>query len=77
MHKENPWWLQVDVIEVRGNVIGEIEIRTRTSKLRKREFKLDGKPTSEGQRHWVHPIKNGSMLKHGIAVIELRTVSIL
>ena len=26
-------------------------------KLRKREIKLGGKPTTEGQKRWIHPVK--------------------
>ena len=44
------------VIEVTGNVFGEV--MTRTSNLRKRELKLvGGKLTTEGQRHSFHPVK--------------------
>jgi hypothetical protein len=45
------------VIEVKVNVFKEV--MTRTSKLRKCEFKFGGKPTTEGQGHWirVHPVK--------------------
>ena len=39
------------VIEVTANVIREV--MTRTSKLRKRELKFGGKPTTEGQRQWM------------------------
>ena len=42
-------------IEVRVNVIGEL-VMTKTSELRKRELKLGEQPTSEGQRHWSHPV---------------------
>jgi hypothetical protein len=43
------------VTEVSVDVIKEV--KTRTSKLRKYEHKLGGKPTlsSEGQRHWMDP----------------------
>jgi hypothetical protein len=44
------------VIEVRGNIFEEL-IMIRTSKLRKIELKLGGKPTTEGHRHWIHPVK--------------------
>ena len=54
------------VIEVKVNVIGEV--MTRTSKLIMRTLILGGKLTTEGQRN---------MLKHGIAVIAQRTVSVL
>ena len=43
------------VIEVNGNVFGEI--KARTSNLRKRELKLGGKLTIEGQGHWFHSVK--------------------
>ena len=43
------------VIEVTANVIREVTVTvmTRTSKLRKRELKFGGKPTTEGQRQWM------------------------
>ena len=44
------------VIEVKKNIIGEIFART--SKLRKLEIKLDGKPTTaQGQNHGIDPVK--------------------
>ena len=43
------------VVEVIDNVIGEVTART--SNLRKKELKLGGKPTIEGQEHWFHPVK--------------------
>ena len=43
------------VIEVRANIFREAI--TRTSNLRKRGFKLGEKPTSEGQKHWIDPVK--------------------
>ena len=43
------------VIEVIGNVFGEV--MARTSNLRKREHKLGGKLTTQGQGHWFHPVK--------------------
>ena len=65
------------VIEVTVNVIGEV--MSRTSNIRKREHKLRG-----NLRLKVKSIvciqdmtTNRKMLKHGIAVIELRTISVL
>ena len=44
------------IIEVKINIIEEF--MTRMSKLRKQELKLvGGKPTPEGQRHWIDPVK--------------------
>ena len=43
------------VIEVTENVFGEL--MTRMSNLRKRELKLGGKLTTEGEGHWFHPVK--------------------
>ena len=43
------------VIEVIGNVFGEV--MARTSNLRKRELKLGGKLTIEGQGYWFHSVK--------------------
>ena len=46
------------VIEVTDSVIGEITARfARTSNLRKRDLKLGGKLTTQGQGHWFHPAK--------------------
>ena len=42
------------VIEVKVNIVKQV--MTRMSKL-KREPKLGGKPTDEGQRHWIDPVK--------------------
>ena len=39
-------------MEVKINVVREL--MTRTPKIRKQELKLDGKPTTEGQGHWIH-----------------------
>ena len=44
------------IIEVKVNIIEEF--MTRMSKLRKQELKLvGGKPTPEGQRHWIDLVK--------------------
>ena len=43
------------VIEVTDDVFREIT--TRMSNLRKKEIKLGGKLTTEGQGHWFHPEK--------------------
>jgi hypothetical protein len=43
------------VIEVIVNVVGEV--MARTSKLRKGVLKLGGKPTTDGQGHWIYPVK--------------------
>ena len=43
------------VIEVTANVMGELS--TRTSKLRKRELELGERLTTDGQGHWIHPVK--------------------
>ena len=43
------------VIEVIGNVFGEA--MARMSNLRKRDLKLGGKLTTQGQELWFHPVK--------------------
>ena len=45
------------VIKVKVNIFRKV--MTRKSKLRKleRELKLGGKPTTEGQQQWNHPVK--------------------
>ena len=43
------------VVEVIGNVFGEV--KAKTSNIRKRELKLGGKLTTQGQGHWFHPEK--------------------
>ena len=44
------------VIEVKENITRDLI--TRTSKLRKLEIKLDGKPTTaQGQNHGIDPVK--------------------
>ena len=43
------------VMEVIGNVFGEA--MARMSNLRKRDLKLGGKLTTQGQGLWFHPVK--------------------
>ena len=43
-------------IKVKVNVIREIMTRT-SSKLRKSELKSNGKPTTESQMYWIHPVR--------------------
>ena len=40
-----------------GNVVGEVSGKIRTSKLGKWKVKLGVKPTTEGLRLWIHPVK--------------------
>ena len=47
------------VIEVKVNVIREV--MTGTSKFRiMSSYILGGKPTTEGQKDWIHPLKTKS-----------------
>ena len=42
--------------EVKANIFRKM-ITTRTSKLRKSGPRLGEKPTTEGQKHWIDPVK--------------------
>ena len=51
MYEENPWWLHINGhrSEDQRNWRGHDYV-----KIKKMRGQLDGKRTTEGQRHWIH-----------------------